>query len=161
MRKTLFKSVSFRCLVLVAQSLVFCVVFIYFADRCLPFFFWPLCCLSLFDLRLRITALVSSDFSLVVFSIMFSIIVCVLILKISLSKIKGKMFKLPITNIVDWHVYLHCMSCLLMSLTSPWHTYPWFCLARMDFWLHLAFIHAILLWKIYYYKTNQSQFMNV
>jgi hypothetical protein len=31
-------------------------------DRCLPFFFWPLCCLS-FDLRILITRLVSANSS--------------------------------------------------------------------------------------------------
>ena len=28
-----------------------------FLDRCLSFFFWPLCCLSFFDLRIMITSL--------------------------------------------------------------------------------------------------------
>jgi hypothetical protein len=41
------------------QSLVSCVAFV---DR--PFFFWPLCCLSFFDLRILITSLVSSNSSL-------------------------------------------------------------------------------------------------
>ena len=35
----------------------------FFVDRCLSFFFCPLCCLSVFDLRLLITPLVSSNFS--------------------------------------------------------------------------------------------------
>jgi len=34
----------------------------YFVERCLSFFFWPLCCLS-FDLRLLITPLTSLNFS--------------------------------------------------------------------------------------------------
>jgi hypothetical protein len=47
----------------VARSLVLCVCF---GDHCLSFchfFFWPLCCLSFFDIRLLITSLVSSNFS--------------------------------------------------------------------------------------------------
>jgi hypothetical protein len=36
----------------VTWSLVLCV---YFIDRCLSFFFWPLCCLSFFELRILIT----------------------------------------------------------------------------------------------------------
>jgi hypothetical protein len=32
-------------------------------DHCLPFFFWPLYCLSLFDLQLLLTPLTSSNFS--------------------------------------------------------------------------------------------------
>jgi hypothetical protein len=36
----------------VTQSLVLCVCFV---DRCLSFFFWSLCCLSCFDLRILIT----------------------------------------------------------------------------------------------------------
>ena len=43
----------------VTQSLVLCVCFV---DRCLSFFFWPLCCL-LFDIRIMITPLVSSNSS--------------------------------------------------------------------------------------------------
>ena len=39
-------------------TLVLCV---YCVDRCLSFFFWPLCCLSFFDLRILITPLVSSN----------------------------------------------------------------------------------------------------
>ena len=49
--------------VLATLSLVLCVCFV---DRCLSiciFFFWPLCCLF-FDLRIRITPLVSSNSSL-------------------------------------------------------------------------------------------------
>ena len=42
-----------------AWSLVVCVMF---SDRCLSFFAWPLHCLVFFDLRLRITSLVSSSF---------------------------------------------------------------------------------------------------
>jgi hypothetical protein len=41
----------------VTQSLVLCVCFV---DRCLFFFFWPLCCLF-FDLQILITPLVSSN----------------------------------------------------------------------------------------------------
>ena len=36
----------------VTRSLVLC---LYFVDRCLSFFFWPLCCLYFFDLRILIT----------------------------------------------------------------------------------------------------------
>ena len=35
--------------------------FVMFLDRCLSFFFWPLCCLSFFDLRFLITSFVSSQ----------------------------------------------------------------------------------------------------
>jgi hypothetical protein len=34
-----------------------------FVDRCLSFFFWPLCCLSFFNLRILIIPLLSSDSS--------------------------------------------------------------------------------------------------
>jgi hypothetical protein len=44
----------------VTRSLVLCVCFV---DRCLSFFFWPLRCLSFFDLRILITPLVSSNSS--------------------------------------------------------------------------------------------------
>ena len=44
----------------VAQSLFFCVIF---CRSVFVLFFWPLCCLSFFDLRLLITPLVSSFFS--------------------------------------------------------------------------------------------------
>jgi hypothetical protein len=44
----------------VNRSLALCV---YFLDRCLSFFFWPLCCLSLFDLPILIIPLVSSNSS--------------------------------------------------------------------------------------------------
>jgi hypothetical protein len=47
--------------VLVTRSLVLCVCFV---DRCLSFFFWPLCCLFFFDLRILLTTLVSSKCSL-------------------------------------------------------------------------------------------------
>jgi hypothetical protein len=41
----------------VTRSLVWCICFV---DRCLSFFFWPLCCLSFFELGILITLLVSS-----------------------------------------------------------------------------------------------------
>ena len=44
----------------VTRSLVLCVCFV---DHCLYFFFWPLCCLFFFDLRILITSLVSSNSS--------------------------------------------------------------------------------------------------
>ena len=44
----------------VTRSLVLCV---YYVDRCLSFFFWPLYCLFFFDLRTLITSLVSSNSS--------------------------------------------------------------------------------------------------
>ena len=47
----------------VARSLVFCVVLCRSLFVILSFFCWPLDCLSFFDLRLPITALVSSKFS--------------------------------------------------------------------------------------------------
>jgi len=47
----------------VTRSLVLCV---YFVDRCLSFrtfFFWSLCCLFFFDIRIMITLLVSANTS--------------------------------------------------------------------------------------------------
>ena len=44
----------------VTRSLVLCVCFV---DRCLSFYFWLLCCLLFFNLRLLITPLVSSNSS--------------------------------------------------------------------------------------------------
>jgi hypothetical protein len=46
----------------VTRSLVLCVCFV---DRCLFFctFFWPLCCLFFFDIRILIAPLVSSNLS--------------------------------------------------------------------------------------------------
>jgi hypothetical protein len=44
----------------VTRSLVLCVCFV---DRCLSFFFWLLCCLFFFDIRIPITPLVSSNSS--------------------------------------------------------------------------------------------------
>jgi hypothetical protein len=44
----------------VTRYLLLCVCFV---DRCLSFFFWLLCCLSFFDLRILITLLVSSNSS--------------------------------------------------------------------------------------------------
>jgi hypothetical protein len=43
----------------VTRSIVLCVCFV---DRCLSFFFWPLCCLS-FDIQILIIPLVSSNSS--------------------------------------------------------------------------------------------------
>jgi hypothetical protein len=42
----------------VTRSLVLCVCFI---DRCLSFFFWSLCCLFFFDIRILIAPLISSN----------------------------------------------------------------------------------------------------
>jgi hypothetical protein len=57
----------YSCLIYVTRSLV---LYVSFVDRCLsfcPFFsFWPLCCLSCFDLRILITPLVSSNSFLIV-----------------------------------------------------------------------------------------------
>ena len=47
----------------VAQSLVFCVVFCESLFDISSFFFWPLYCLSFFDLQLLIISLVSWNFS--------------------------------------------------------------------------------------------------
>ena len=47
----------------VNRSLVVCVSFV---DRCLSFFFWPLCCLFFFDLQIPITPLVSSNSSYII-----------------------------------------------------------------------------------------------
>ena len=47
----------------VTRSLVLCVCFV---ERCLsfsPFFFWPLCCLFFFDIRILVIPLVSSSSS--------------------------------------------------------------------------------------------------
>ena len=40
------------------------VLYVCFVDRWLSFFFWPLCCLFFFDIRIFITLLVSSNSSL-------------------------------------------------------------------------------------------------
>jgi len=45
----------------VTRSLVLCVVFCRFV--LLSYFFWPFCCLSIFDLRILFTSLVSSNSS--------------------------------------------------------------------------------------------------
>jgi len=50
----------------VARSLVFCVMFYRSLFVLLSYFFWSLCCLSFFDLRLLVTASVSSIFSWIV-----------------------------------------------------------------------------------------------
>ena len=44
----------------VTRSLV---LYVCFVDRCLYFFFWPLCCLFFFDIRILIAPLVSSNSS--------------------------------------------------------------------------------------------------
>ena len=49
--------------VCVTRSLL---LYVWFVDRCLYFFFWPLCCLFFFDIRNLITPLVSSNFSFLV-----------------------------------------------------------------------------------------------
>ena len=46
--------------VLVTRSLVLRVIFV---DHCFSFFFWSLCCLSFFVLRIMITPLISSNSS--------------------------------------------------------------------------------------------------
>ena len=38
----------------VTRSLV---LYVYFVERCLYFFFWPLCCHGVFDIRILITSL--------------------------------------------------------------------------------------------------------
>ena len=38
-------------------------LYVCFIDRCLSFFFWPLCCLFFFDLRILMATLVSSNSS--------------------------------------------------------------------------------------------------
>ena len=50
-------STTIVCGVRVTRTLVLCVCFV---DRCLSFFFWPLCCPFFFDIRILITPLVSS-----------------------------------------------------------------------------------------------------
>ena len=47
----------------ISRSLVLCVMFCRSLFVLLYFFFWPLCCLSFFDLRILITPLVSSNSS--------------------------------------------------------------------------------------------------
>jgi hypothetical protein len=39
------------------------VLYVCFVDRCLYFFFWSLCCLFFFDIRILLTPLVSSSSS--------------------------------------------------------------------------------------------------
>ena len=53
--------------VCVTRSLALCVCFV---DRCLSFFFWPLCCLF-FDIRILITPLVSSNSSYYMYEKLF------------------------------------------------------------------------------------------
>jgi hypothetical protein len=52
----------FFCGIRVAQSLVFCVVFCRLLFVLLSFFFWSLYCLSVTDIQLLITLLISSTF---------------------------------------------------------------------------------------------------
>ena len=56
----------------VTRSLV---LYACFVDRCLSFFFWPLCCLFFYDIRILIAPLVSSNSSfncsLIVLSLFF------------------------------------------------------------------------------------------
>ena len=61
-----FSEVSF------ARSFVFCVVFCRSLFVLLSSIFWPLCCLTFSDLRLFITPLVSSNFSLTHYGHYFS-----------------------------------------------------------------------------------------
>ena len=49
----------------VTRSLVLCVCFV---DRFLYFFYWPLCCLFVFDIRILITPLLSSNSSYICLS---------------------------------------------------------------------------------------------
>jgi hypothetical protein len=56
-------SLQVFCGVHVTRSLVLCVMFFRLLFVLLSFFFWPLCCLSFFDLRLLITSLFSSNSS--------------------------------------------------------------------------------------------------
>ena len=58
----------------VTRSLVLCVCLV---DRCLSFFFWPLCCLSFFDLRFFVTPFLLI-ISLLVF-VNFQFLICPLI----------------------------------------------------------------------------------
>ena len=58
-------SLQLFCGVHVARSLVFCIMFYSSLFVLLSFFFWPLYCLSFFDLHVLITPLVSSNFSFI------------------------------------------------------------------------------------------------
>ena len=49
----------------VTWSLLLCVCFV---DRCLSFYFWSLCCLFFFDIRILITPLVSSNSSYILYA---------------------------------------------------------------------------------------------
>jgi hypothetical protein len=60
---TLPEHLSFRG-VRVTRSLVFCVMFWRSLFVLLSFYFWPLCCLSFFDLRILSTPFVSSNSSI-------------------------------------------------------------------------------------------------
>ena len=44
-----------------AEEIVNYFIWLCFVDRCLAFYFWPLYCMSFFDLRLLITSFVSSE----------------------------------------------------------------------------------------------------
>ena len=56
----------------VTRSLV---LYVCFVNRCLSFFFWPLCCLFFFDIRFLIAPLVSSNSSCQMFSL-FLFLIC-------------------------------------------------------------------------------------
>jgi hypothetical protein len=69
----------------VARSFVFCVVFCRLWFVLLFFFYWPLCCLPFFDLRLLITPLVSLNYSYILFSIRLTFTVPIFIIHVFIS----------------------------------------------------------------------------
>jgi hypothetical protein len=80
----------------VTRSLVWCVCFV---DRCLSFctfFFWPLCCLFFFDIRILITPLI------------FTNSLCLLWIKFILTLISSICLKL--TRMVDGINWFNCVS---------------------------------------------------
>jgi len=78
------------CGVRITRSLV---LYVCFVDRCLSFcvfFFWPLCCLFFYDIRILITALVSSNSSVCYFE--YFVVSCLpyLVFKFRFSNLQGR-----------------------------------------------------------------------
>jgi hypothetical protein len=48
---------------------VSCYTIVCFVNRCLSFFFWPLCCLSFFDLLIMVTMLLNTIFIMLIHTI--------------------------------------------------------------------------------------------
>jgi len=90
----------------------------------LSFFFWPLCCLFFFDLRILITSLVSSNssrntpiYSIFVFQISQIVHICPLKFEKRPNKSKIVMF---FSKYIDCSDLLTCFS-LAQNVTQNWH----------------------------------------